>query len=91
MSAPTPPHPTGGSPAYGRHVCTVFFFFLFVFRSQIPFVNLNHELLLGTKVQSDFWFAKGWVGKTQKVSSGAEHKLCSLHPTSDTLEAGPWT
>lgn len=30
------------------------------------FVNLNHKLLPGTKVQSGFWFAKGWGSKKKK-------------------------
>ena len=41
----------------------LFFCFLFLYSGVSPFVNLNHKLLLGTKVQSDFWFAKGWGWK----------------------------
>lgn len=32
----------------------LFFCFLFLYSGVSPFVNLNHKLLLGTKVQSDF-------------------------------------
>ena len=41
----------------------LFFCFLFLYSGVSPFVILNHKLLLGTKVQSDFWFAKGWGWK----------------------------
>ena len=46
------------------------------------FVNLNHKLLPGTKVQSGFWFAKGWGSKKKKNKKKKKQKK----PTTATAQ-----